>query len=102
MNFADSISTEGFTNAQNDRGIKNKIRLEFKNITFDGPNFKNLNDDVFLTARTILKCLWIPTPQFPLRFTTFAKMTKIPEQLHNIKAIDLDYIDFVIETDESK
>ena len=102
INFADSITTEGFTNAQNDRGIKNTIRLEFRNIRFNGPNFDTLNDDVFLAARTILKCLWVPTPQFPLRFMNFAKMTKIPEQLHNVKSEDLDYIDFVIETDESK
>lgn len=102
VNFSDSIQTEGFTNVQNDRGIKNKVRLEFRNIRFGGPNFDNLNDDVFLTARTILKCLWVPTPQFPLRFMTFAKMTRIPEQIHNIKGEDLDYIDFSIETDESK
>lgn len=102
VNFADSVPTEGFTNVQNDRGIKNKIRLEFRNIRFNGPNFDKLNDEVFLAARTILKCLWIPTPQFPLRFMTFAKMTRIPEQLHNVKGEDLDYIDFVIETDESK
>ena len=102
VNFSDSIVTEGFTNVQNDRGIKNKVRLEFRNIRFDGPNFEKLNDDVFLSARTILKCLWIPTPQFPLRFMTFAKMTRIPEQIHNVKGEDLDYIDFVIETDESK
>jgi hypothetical protein len=102
VNFTDSITTEGFTNVQNDRGIKNKVRLEFKNIRFNGPNFEKINEDVFLSARTILKCLWVPTPQFPLRFTTFAKMTKIPEQTHNVKGEDLDYIDFVIETDESK
>jgi hypothetical protein len=102
VNFSDSINTEAFTNVQNDRGIKNKIRLEFKNIRFNGPNFKNLNDDVFETARTILKCLWIPTPQFALRFMTFAKMTKIPDQIHNVRSEDNDLIDFLIETDESK
>ena len=102
VNYADSIPTEGFTNVQNDRGIKNKIRLEFRNILYNGPNWTKLNDEVFLTARTILKCLWVPTPQFPLRFMTFAKMTRIPEQLHNVKAEYMDYVDFVIETDESK
>ena len=101
INFADSVFTEAFTNIQNDRGIKNKVKLEFRNIRFNGGNFGKLVDDVFQAAGIILKCLWVPTPEFPLRFMTFAKLTKIPQENHNVKGENLDFVNFTIETDES-
>lgn len=101
VNFKDTVLTEAFTNVANDRGIKKRVRLDFRNIRFNGGNWDKLNDDVFNQARTILKCLWVPTPEFPLRFMTFAKLTRIPEENHNVKSEDKDYITFTIETDES-
>ena len=100
VNYADSVFTEAFSNVQNDRGIKNKVRLTFRNISYVGGNWNRL-EDVFNYARTTLKCLWVPTPRFPLRYFTFAKLTRIPEETHNVKSEQSDYVDFVIETDES-
>lgn len=100
-NYTDSVFTEAFSNVQNDRGIKTSVRLTFKNIQYTGPNWARL-DSVFTYARTTLKCLWVPTPPYPLRFFTFAKLTRIPEETHNVKGEFSDYVDFVIETDESK
>jgi len=100
VNYVDSVFTEAFSNVRNDRGIKNKVKLTFKNIKFNGGNWDKLVD-VFEESRTILKCLWIPTPAFPYRFFTFAKLTKIPEETHNVKGEFHDFVDFVIETDES-
>jgi hypothetical protein len=100
-NYADSVFTEAFSNVQNDRGIKNRVRLTFRNIAYNGGNWDRL-EDVFNYARTVLKCLWVPTPRFPLRYFTFAKLTRIPEETHNVKSEQSDYVDFVIETDESR
>jgi len=100
-NFKDGVKTEAFTNINNDRGIKREVRLDFRNIKFDGGNFDRLVNNVFSEARTVLKCLWVPTPEFPLRFMTFAKLTQIPEESHNVKSETKDYVDFTIVTDES-
>jgi hypothetical protein len=100
VNYVDSVFTESFSNVRNDRGIKNKVRLTFKNIRYNGGNWSEL-EELFQEARTTLKCLWVPTPEFPYRFFTFAKLTKIPEETHNVKGENSDFIDFVIETDES-
>lgn len=100
VNYVDSVFTEAFSNVRNDRGIKNKVKLTFKNIRYYGGNWVKLLE-VFEESRTILKCLWIPTPAFPYRFFTFAKLTKIPEETHNVKGEFHDFINFVIETDES-
>jgi hypothetical protein len=100
-NFTDEIRTEGQTTVQNDRGVKNKLRLQFKNIDYARPNYANIKD-IFNTARTVLKCLWIPTPQYPKRYLTFGKLSKLPRERHNDKGEDLSYVDFNIEVDEAK
>lgn len=98
--FSDKVLTEGFTNISNDRAVKYNVALEFKNLNFGRGNYRNIRA-VFDYARTSLKCLWIPTPQYPLRFFTFAKLAAIPDESHNVKSAALDYIDFNILTDES-
>lgn len=105
--FADSVKTEGFTSVKNDRSIKNAVTLTFEKLEFSKGNFQTLNA-IFETARTSQKCLWIPTPSptdasFNERFAVFAKLTEIPEQQHLIMGEDEgDYIDLVIELDESE
>jgi len=64
-------------------------------------NYQNMLN-VFDDARTVLKCLWIPTPEIPKRFMVFGKLTKIPEETHNVKSNDKDYINFTIEVDEAR
>lgn len=101
--FADRIRTEGFTTVSNDRAIKRKIDLRFENIKFGLGDFEKL-DDIFRTARTSLKCLWIPTPQIPGRFAVFGKITQLPTEEHNVKSrtnFDLDLITFNLSIDES-
>lgn len=98
--FSDKVATEGYTNVSNDRAVKFNVGLEFRNIDYSKNNYRNIRT-VFDTARTSLKCLWIPTPEFPERFATFAKLVQIPDEEHNVKGKDMDYIDFSITTDES-
>lgn len=98
--FADKIATEGFTNVSNDRALKFIVNLDFKLIAFNRGNYKRIRS-VFKAARTSFKCLWIPTPEFPERFACFGKLTSIPTETHNVKGIDLDFINFSIEVDES-
>lgn len=99
-NFVDEVFTEGFTNVKNDRGIKNAIKLEFRNIEWNTADFQNMKD-IFEDARTILKCLWIPTPEFPSRFAVFGKLKRIPQERHNVKGSLHDFVNFTVEVDES-
>jgi hypothetical protein len=100
-NYTDSIQTEGETNVQNDRGVKNKLGLTFKNLDFNRSNYTTIKS-VFEYARTVLKCLYVPTPEYPKRFMIFGKLTRIPVETHNAKGEDADYVDFNIEVDEAK
>jgi hypothetical protein len=105
--FADSVRTEGFTSVKNDRSIKDAVTLTFEKLEFNKGNFQSLND-IFRTARTSQKCLWIPTPKptdpsFTERFAVFAKMVEIPEQSHQVMGADEgDYIDLTVELDEAE
>jgi len=99
-NFTDEVFTEGFTNVKNDRGVKNAIRLDFRSIKYTSVDFI-LMEDIFNTARTILKCLWIPIPEVANRFLVFGKLKQIPQQRHNYKTAKSDLVDFSVEVDES-
>jgi len=101
VNFTDSIVTEGQTTIQNDRGVKKKVRLGFRNLDYNLSNFSAIQE-IFSYARTVLKCLWIPTPDYPKRFMVFGKLARIPKEVHNVKAQDINYVDFNVEVDESK
>jgi len=98
--FSDKIETEGFTNVSNDRALKYSTQLEFRFLNFQKGNYRNIRN-IFRTARTSLKCLWIPTPQFPDRFAVFGKLTQIPVETHKVISEDADYVSFNLEVDES-
>lgn len=100
VHFADKVLTEGFTNVSNDRALKYKVAVSFKNLDYHAGNYAKLTR-VFETARTSLKSLWIPTPQYPERFAVFGKLAELPVESHNSKGIDADYIDFQLNIDES-
>jgi hypothetical protein len=100
IHFSDKIATEGFTNVANDRALKNATSLEFRSLRFNRGNYNNIRE-VFEEMRTSLKALWIPTPQYPSRFAVFGKLRDIPQETHNVKGEDLDFVDFQIEVDES-
>jgi len=104
--FADLINTEGFTNTANSRTQKKIVDLAFKDLAFKFGNYAILKD-IFVTQRTTLKCLWIPTPdindaEFTSRFAVFAKISKIPKERHNSKGPKEDFASFPLNLDESK
>jgi hypothetical protein len=99
--YVDMIDTEGQTSAQNDRGIKNLLSLEFKNLDFNSYDFTQLNN-MFNYIRTSLKALWVPTPNYPKRFMLFGKMVRMPRETHNALSEDADYIDYTVEIDEAR
>lgn len=104
--YADLVNTEAFTNVSNSRAQKKLLRLDFRSLVYHKANFK-LMRSVFRTAKTVLKCLWIPTPdpsnqEFTARFALFAKLTQVPSERHNHKGGNADYVNFSIELDESK
>jgi len=96
--FADRVFTEGHTNISNDRGKKRYLGLEFQDLNYGKANFRQLRA-VFDEAGTILKALWIPTPQSTSRFAVFGKLEDIPEETHNTKGDD--YVSVQIKVDES-
>lgn len=99
--YVDTIDTEGQTAAMNDRGVKNSVTLEFKNLDFNKYDFTQLNN-VFGYVRTSLKALWIPTPDYPKRFMLFGKLLRIPREVHNALSEDADYVDYTVEVDEAR
>lgn len=101
IHFADKVATEGFTNVSNDRALKRAVALEFRHIDYGKGNYKSISN-VFDSARTSLKCLWIPDPQDPPRFSVFGKLSSIPEEAHrNMGPGAADTVDFSLEVDES-
>jgi hypothetical protein len=100
VHFADKIMTEAFTNISNDRALKFAVGLEFRSLNFNQGNYSKMRT-IFETARTSLKCLWIPTPQYPSRYGIFGKLQSIPPETHNDLGTDQDYVSFSIDVDES-
>lgn len=98
--FVDKVFTEGFSNVSNDRGRKKYLNLEFRNLVYGKSNFQSMRE-IFNYAGTILKCLYIPVPQQASRFAVFGKLNEIPQEQHNYKGAEADYVDFTIEVDES-
>jgi len=98
--FADRIRTEGYSAVSNDRALKRAVSLSFRKLNYLRENYSNLVS-VIDTARTSLKCLWIPTPQYASRFAVFGKLSEIPVENHQAIAEDADYIDMDINVDEA-
>ena len=98
--FADRVRTEGYSNVSNDRALKRAVSLTFRRLNYNRENYENLVG-VIDTARTSLKCLWIPTPQFASRFAVFGKLAEIPVENHKAISRDADYIDLDINVDEA-
>lgn len=101
INFTDGINTEGFTTVKNDRALKRFVNLTFRSLNLEKRNYENIQE-IFDYARTTLKCLWVPTPNYPSRYALFSKLVELPEEVHNSKAENLTYVDFSIALDESK
>jgi hypothetical protein len=102
--FKDEIPTEGFTTITNPRTLKTAISLEFRDLSFGRFNYTNLVNNVFLDARTSLRCLWIPYMEQPARFAVFGKLTELPVEEHNVMGDaneDLDFVTFNVDIDES-
>jgi len=100
-NYADGVETEGFSYVKNDRGIKRNVDIDFKSINFNGGNYKNMVE-IFETARTTLKALWIPTPQYASRYAVFGKLSELPQEEHIDNGQDATYVTLTLNIDESK
>jgi hypothetical protein len=98
--FADRIRTEGFSSVSNDRALKRAVSLSFRKLNYLRENYRNLVS-VVDTARTSLKCLWIPTPQYASRFAVFGKLSEIPVENHQAISETADYIDMDVNVDEA-
>lgn len=103
--FADTVQTEGFTNVSNSRALRRSLHLEFRSLQFLVSNFQILRS-LYTTYRTTHKILWIPTPD-PVnaaatsRFAVFGKLTQLPQEQHNWKGANADYVSLAVDIDES-
>lgn len=98
--YADVIRTEAYTNKMNFRARRRKLRMNFKNIVYDSQDWKRLQRIIDCAGIT-QKALWIPTPQQPYRYASWAKLKKLPRYRNNdIGSGNQSYIDFTLETDE--
>lgn len=98
--FADRVRTEGFTSVSNDRALKRAVSLSFRRLDYNRDNYSHLVG-VIDSARTSLKCLWIPTPEYPSRFAVFGKLSEIPVENHKVIGENADYIDLDVTVDEA-
>ncbi len=98
--FKDSLETEGFTTASNDRALKKFMRLRFEKLNYTRYNYRIL-DEMLEFARTSLKVLVIPLPEFPSRFAIYGKVAAMPEISSTYIGQDDQYVDIDIEWDES-
>ena len=100
--FKDVIPTEGFSPVTNDRALRNFLKLQFADLDYRRSNYLMLNE-VFKSARTSSKVLWIPTPQTPERYAVFGKLVQLPEMTisNNDETGATDYVSLSIEIDES-
>lgn len=103
--YADTVNTEGFTNVANSRTQKRRVRLDFRSLDSNRNNFKTLRS-IFTTSRTVLKCLWIPTPdpndqEVTAKFAVFGKLSQIPVERHNNKGPRSDYASLSVDVDEA-
>lgn len=105
QDFADKVDTEGFTNVSNSRTQKRNLKLDFRSLDIIKSNFPGFRN-IFITSRTVNKCLWIPTPDvedqsITDRFAVFAKLTQVPVETHNSKGPRNNYVSFTVDLDES-
>jgi hypothetical protein len=98
--FKDAMATEGFTTVSNDRALKRFLRLNFEKLNYFKGNFRIL-DEMMRFARTSLKVLVIPTPQYPSRFAVYGKLTGLPDIIHEGIDATTEYVDVEFEWDES-
>jgi len=98
--FVDKVFTEGHTNVTNDRGKKKFITLDFRNLVYQRTNW-NILSSLFDQYGITHKCLWIPTPEVPQRFAVFGKLNEIPQEEHNYKGQDADYVAVSLTIDEA-
>lgn len=105
QDFTDTVKTAGFTNVANSRALKKRLGLEFRFLNSQKSNFSKMRY-LFVNHRTVLKALWIPTPdpyiqEYTARFALFGKLVTIPRERHKSMGLDSNYVSFEIEVDES-
>lgn len=98
--FKDAVNTEGFTNVMNDRALKRFVKLQFQSLKYFNNNYQKLQD-MMTTARTSLKVLVLPTPEFPSRFAIYGKLIELPSAEHQSITDKDEYVTISLEWDES-
>jgi hypothetical protein len=99
--FRDEMETEGFTSVTNDRALKKFLQLKFENLDYYSGNYGILTE-LITEARTSLKCLVIPTPEYASRYAVFAKLTELPEITFNDNGARENYVALDLSWDESR
>jgi len=99
--YTDSLDLNGFSSISNERALKRKLGIEFKNINIDSQNYKILRN-YWRYCRDTKKALVIPFADNPVGFHLFAKLETLPKQTINYVEKNHVYSDFSLDWDEGK
>jgi hypothetical protein len=102
--FKDSNPIEAYTSVSNDRATRRSLTLRFENMNAGSDDFQSILN-MILESKTSLKCLIIPTPDYPELFAVFAKLVELPRFSHTKHSEGTDqsahYVNFDLNWDEA-
>ena len=102
LSFKDEQRLNGFTGISNNRALKKKVTMRFRDLNVLNRNNYQQLAKMMDYARDTLKVLVIPDPQSPYDFSIFAKLTELPEESVQFIEKDLQYVGFELTFDESR
>lgn len=101
-NYKDEMNLNGFTSIANNRALKKRLKLQFRNLEIvNKGNYKQLRT-FSEYARDTLKALVIPDPQDPYTYAVFAKLESMPQDSHRGLSKDYKLASFDLAWNEAK
>jgi hypothetical protein len=100
--FKDTLRTEGYTGASNDRATRKILTIDFAQIDVDSGDYRQLRN-YFAECKTDLKALIVPRPTRPSMLAVFSKLVQLPEESHfAIEDVGAWYVDMTLDYDEAE
>lgn len=101
-NYKDEFKINGFTSVSNNRAIKKKMDITFKNLNrIQYVNYKRLMTYVSY-CRDTLKALVFIDPSDTYQFTVFSKLRQMPDEVHTYISNDTSNVELTLSYDEAR
>lgn len=104
-NYKDEMQLNGFSRIANNRALKKRLILNFRNLDSVSQTNYRLLRRYLRYCRDTLKALIIVDPQTEeskYKFTAFAKLKQMPQQRHKYLDAESSYTSFELEYDEGR